>query len=78
MLQAPDRAVTIDEALPRVGELQPGSRQIRMQLAHVQRGGHAGGKHEQPRGEFRSELAHAAAAASSSASAATGGDAYRS
>lgn len=78
LLQAPDRAVTVGEALPRVGELQPGSRQIRMQLAHVQRAGHAGGKHEQPRGEFRGELAHAAAAASSSASAATGGDAYRS
>ncbi|KWC63053.1 hypothetical protein WL53_09155 [Burkholderia ubonensis] len=77
LLQAPDRAVTVGEALPRVGELQPGSRQIRMQLAHVQRGGHAGGKHEQPRSEFRGELAHAAAVASS-ASAATGGDAYRS
>ncbi|KUZ74978.1 hypothetical protein WI36_13015 [Burkholderia ubonensis] len=80
LLQAPDRTVTVGQALPRVGELLPGGGQIGVQRAHVQRAGRAGGKHEQPRGEFRGELAHAAAAASASASSAgaKGCDAYRS
>ncbi|KVA09048.1 hypothetical protein WI42_03750 [Burkholderia ubonensis] len=79
LLQAPDRAVTVGQALPRVGELLPGGGQIGMQFAHVQRGGRAGGKQEQPGGEFRGELAHAAAASASASSAgATGCDAYRS
>ncbi|KUZ83277.1 hypothetical protein WI37_04410 [Burkholderia ubonensis] len=77
--QAPDRAVTVGQALPRVAELLPGGGQIGMQFAHVQRAGRAGGKHEQPGGEFRGELAHAAAAPSAlSAAGATGCDAYRS
>ncbi|KUZ66432.1 hypothetical protein WI38_07250 [Burkholderia ubonensis] len=79
LLQAPDRAVTVGQALPRVAELLPGGGQIGMQFAHVQRGSRAGGEHEQPGGEFRGELAHAAAAPSAlSAAGATGCDAYRS
>lgn len=82
LLQAFDRAVASGERLLRAGELLPGSREVGVQRAHVQRGGDAGGERDQAGCELHGEFAHAVAAwlSSGSAEAVVNGccDAYRS